>query len=484
MQPLFSTIGFFMNKLSDIKTQFPEWYQDVIYQAELADISPVRGSFVIRPYGCALWENIQKRLDQRIKETGHQNALFPLFIPESFLKREAEHVAGFAPELAVVTHVGGKELEEPLVVRPTSETIIHYMFARWIKSWRDLPLKINQWANMVRWEMRPRAFLRTTEFFWQEGHTAHATLKEASDEVTMMLGEYVDLATNYLAIPVVTGRKSEQEKFPGAVETYTFETLMQDGKALQMGTSHLLSQSFAHSFEMKFQNHDGNLAYPYLTSWGVTTRLIGALVMVHGDQKGLVLPPMIAPIQVVMIPILKKNTDNDAVISMVNYVAEQLKNAGIRVYVDIDASETPGSKFYKWELKGVPVRIEIGARDIQNNVCVLSDRLGMQKENVALDVISSHAESLLRTIHTTMFKRAEARLKTLWYKVEKLAEFGPLLDSQPGFYQTGWCQNSECEDQLKTYKATTRCLLSEKTFTSCFNCTALSRGDVLIARAY
>jgi prolyl-tRNA synthetase len=473
-----------MSKLSDIKTQFPEWYQEVIYQAELADHSPVRGSFVIRPYGCALWENIQKRLDQRIKETGHQNALFPLFIPESFLKREAEHIEGFAPELAIVTHAGGKELEEPLVVRPTSETIIHYMFARWIKSWRDLPLKINQWANIVRWEMRPRAFLRTTEIFWQEGHTAHATLQEASEEVMMMLAEYVDLAENYLAIPVITGRKSEREKFPGAVETYTFETLMQDGKALQMGTSHLLSQSFAHSFEMTFQDKEGNLSYPHLTSWGVTTRLIGALVMVHGDQKGLVLPPMIAPIQVVIIPIFKKNTDSSEVINAVTRLAESLKAEAIRVHLDADESETPGSKFYKWELKGVPVRIEIGARDLENNVCIVSDRLGMHKDAIALTDACSHVVSLLKTIQAAMFKRADERLRSLWYRSSKLTEFGPLLESQPGFYQTGWCQDQACEELLKPYKATTRCLLKEKTFDTCFNCDKPSKGDVLIARSY
>jgi prolyl-tRNA synthetase len=473
-----------MSTLSDIKTQFPEWYQDVIYQAELADQSPVRGSFVIRPYGCALWEIIQKHLDERIKETGHQNALFPLFIPESFLKREAEHIEGFAPELAIVTHAGGKELEERLVVRPTSETIIHYMFARWIKSWRDLPLKINQWANIVRWEMRPRAFLRTTEIFWQEGHTAHATLQEASDEVQTMLGEYVNLAHNWLAIPVITGRKSDQEKFPGAVETYTFESLMQDGKALQMGTSHLLSQSFAHSFEMKFQDADGNLSYPYLTSWGVTTRLIGALVMVHGDQKGLVLPPMVAPVQVVIIPIFKKNTDSSELMRVVDTVTSKLKVVGVRFYVDADAHETPGSKFFKWELKGVPLRIEIGMRDVQSNVCIVADRLGNAKQSISLETIAQELPVLLTSMQQRLFKAAQDRLQSMWYKSARLSEFGPLLDTAPGFYQTGWCQQASCEEQLKAYKATTRCLLAEKTFETCFNCTNPSKGDVLIARSY
>ena len=323
-----------MNKLPDIKNNFAEWYQEVVQQAELADHSPTRGSMVVRPYGCAIWERIKDILDKRIKETGHENAMFPLLIPESFIKREASHVAGFAPELAVVTHAGGKLLEEPLVVRPTSETIIHYMFARWIKSWRDLPMKINQWANVVRWEMRPRAFLRTTEFYWQEGHTAHETYEQAEQEALMMMQEYVNLAHNYLAIPVITGEKTPHERFPGAEKTLTFEAMMQDGKALQMGTSHQLSQKFAESFEIKFQDRDGNLAMPHLTSWGVTTRLIGAIIMVHGDEKGLVLPPKIAPIQVVIIPIFKKGTDNAVILTAVQDIKRAMQARGIRVMLD------------------------------------------------------------------------------------------------------------------------------------------------------
>lgn len=473
-----------MSKLADIKSNFPQWYQDVVYKAELADQSPVRGSFVIPPYGYALWERIQEELDARIKATGHKNASFPLFIPESFLKKEAQHVEGFAPELAVVTHAGGKELEEPLVVRPTSETMIHYMFARWIKSWRDLPLKINQWCNVVRWEMRPRAFLRTTEFFWQEGHTAHATHQEAQEEVLLMLGEYVHLAQNYLAIPVTTGLKSEHERFPGAEETYTFETLMQDGKALQMGTSHLLSQSFAHAFEMMYQDKEGKQAYPYLTSWAVTTRLIGAIVMVHGDQKGLVLPPRIAPIQVVIIPILKKNADNDAVLDAATAITQDLIQQGIRVLNDSDDTETPGAKFYKWELKGVPVRIEIGPRDLAQGMCVMSDRLGTDKVLVPLQEIAGQIPAFLDTVHARMFDAAYQRLKAMWYTAEKLSDFGPQLETSPGFYQTGWCQDHACEQQLKRYKATTRCLLEQKTCTTCFNCDKPSIQDVLVARSY
>lgn len=474
----------YMKTLPDIKKDFAGWYQEIVTEAALADQAPVRGAMVIRPYGYAIWENIRDQLDLRIKATGHQNAAFPLFIPESFLKREAEHVAGFAPELAVVTHAGGKLLEEPLVVRPTSETIIHFMFAKWIKSWRDLPLKINQWANVVRWEMRPRPFLRTTEFFWQEGHTAHATEKEAYDEAYMMLQEYKNLSTDFLAIPVVTGRKSESEKFPGAVFTLTFEGLMQDGKALQMGTSHMLSQSFAHSFEMKFQDKEGNLAYPYLTSWGATTRLIGAVIMVHGDAKGLILPPRIAPIQVVLIPILRKGHDNQPVLDAVEKIKQELEALKIRVHVDADDSKSPGAKFYHWEIRGVPLRVEIGPRDLEQNVVTLADRLSSVKRTVSITTLGQEVPQLLDLMHTEMLALATKRRDEMWYEVAKLAEFGPLLDEKPGFYQTGWCGNLECEAQLKQYKATTRCVLEENAFAECFYCTNPSKADVLVAKSY
>lgn len=474
----------YMNTLPDIKKDFAGWYQEIVSQAELADQAPVRGAMVIRPYGYAIWENIKDQLDKRIRETGHLNAAFPLFIPESFLKKEAEHVAGFAPELAVVTHAGGKELEEPLVVRPTSETIIHFMFAKWIKSWRDLPLKINQWANVVRWEMRPRPFLRTTEFFWQEGHTAHATEQEAHEEAYLMLNEYKNLCTNFLAIPVVTGRKSESEKFPGAVFTLTFEGLMQDGKALQMGTSHFLSQSFAHSFEMKFQDKEGNLSYPYLTSWGATTRLVGAVIMVHGDQKGLVLPPRIAPIQVVIVPILRKGQDNQPVLDKVAQIKLDLEAKGIRVHIDADDSKSPGAKYYHWEVRGVPLRLELGPRDLEQQSAVLVDRLSAQKRTVSLAGLDQEIPSLLDSLHTAMLAAATERRDAMWFKAEKLADFGPQLDEKPGFYQTGWCGNPACEAQLKEYKATTRCVLDEKTFATCFYCTNPSKADVLVAKSY
>jgi prolyl-tRNA synthetase len=439
---------------------------------------------IVRPYGCAIWEIITQILDKRIKQTGHENALFPLFIPESFIRREAKHVEGFAPELAIVTHAGGKELEEPLVVRPTSETIIHHMFSRWIKSWRDLPVKVNQWCNVVRWEMRPRPFLRTTEFFWQEGHTAHATLQEAQQEAHMMMDEYVKLAHDYLAIPVITGEKTPTERFPGAEKTLTFEAVMQDGKALQMGTSHLLSQKFAESFDIKFQDKEGNLAMPYLTSWGVTTRLVGAVVMTHGDQRGLVLPPRIAPIQVIIIPILKKDSDNTAVLQAAQIIKTNLEEVDIRVQLDADETKTPGAKYFKWELKGVPIRIEIGPRDLANNQAVVADRLGLQKQAVPLDALTSHITALLDTVHTQLYERASQKLKSMWHKGDKLVNFGPKIDSEGGLYQVGWCGNAACEQKLKDYKAFTRCLVNEHTASHCFACDTASAMDVLVAKAY
>lgn len=473
-----------MNKLPDIKADFSSWYNEVVYASELADQAPTKGCMVIRPYGYAIWELIQKRMDARIKETGHENAAFPLLIPESFLKQEAKHVAGFAPELAVVTHAGGKQLEEPLVVRPTSETIIHYMFARWMRSWRDLPLKINQWCSVVRWEMRTRPFLRTTEFFWQEGHTAHETYEEAEAETLMMLNEYVNLAHDYLAVPVIAGQKSDTERFPGADKTFTFEAVMQDGKALQMGTSHMISQDFAKAFDMKFQDREGNLSYPYLTSWGITTRLIGAVVMTHGDAKGLVLPPRIAPIQVVIIPIYKAGADTQAIKDAVARIRVEL-GENIRVKIDDNDHETPGTKFYRWELKGVPVRIEIGPRDVVNQQAVIADRLGLVgKKTVALDEIGITVRELLDEIQATMLKRAQERLAAMWHKSAKLSEFGPNLEENNGIYQTGFCGKEACEAELKKYKATTRCLIEENMFPTCFHCDETSNRDVLVAKAY
>lgn len=472
-----------MNKLPDIKTNFPEWYQEVIFQAKLADNAPVRGCMVIRPYGNAIWENIKAVLDRRIKETGHENAIFPLFIPQSFLQKEAEHVEGFAPELAVVTHAGGKELEEPLVVRPTSETMIHHMFAQWIVSWRDLPLKINQWANVVRWEKRPRAFLRTTEFFWQEGHTAHATKQEAQEETLLMLEEYVKLAQDYLAIPVIKGRKTKHEQFPGAEATYTFEAFLMDGKALQMGTSHLLSQSFAHAFDMKFQDKEGNLSYPYLTSWGATTRLVGALIGSHGDERGLILPPNIAPIQVVIVPILRKE-QKEEVLAYVNRIAGELKAAGISVRIDADETQSPGAKFYEWELKGVPLRFEVGPRDMAANVVMTMSRIGKAKETTAVENIASWTKEKLHSIQAELFAIAQNRYATMWHKEDNLSDFAAALQEHNGIYQVGWCQNHDCEALLKPYAASIRCMIEKQEMRVCFGCQKPSLGDVIVGRSY
>lgn len=470
-----------MKKLPNIKTKFSEWYQEVVYSAELAEQAPVRGCIVIRPYGYAIWENIKKILDDKIKKTGHQNAYFPLFIPESFLKKEEKHVEGFAPEVAVVTYAGGKKLEEPLIVRPTSETMIHYMFSKWIKSWRDLPLKINQWANVVRWEMRTRPFLRTSEFLWQEGHTAHETYEEAKEEAYLMLNEYKDLIENYLAIPIVAADKPESERFAGADITLTMEALMQDGKALQMGTSHMLSQSFAKAFEINFQNREGQLSHPYLTSWGVTTRLIGAIIMVHGDQKGLILPPRIAPIQLVIIPIVTEVTKK-AIVSTINSICDQL--SGLRIHVDWDDQKSPGAKYYHWELKGVSLRLELGPKDLEENQVMLVDRVSGFKDAVPLDNVKNEILKRLEFIQTTLFEKAKKYRDKMWHKSKKLKEFSKDLELHGGFYQTGWCRRTECEELVKQAKATIRCVLDTHEFNECFACSSKSKSDVLVAKAY
>ncbi|MFH1644087.1 MAG: proline--tRNA ligase [bacterium] len=473
-----------MKKLADINKDFAQWYQDVIYEAELVDSSPVKGSMVIRPYGYSIWENMQKIVDQKIKQTGTQNAYFPLFIPESFLKKEAEHIEGFSPELAVVTYAGGKNLEEPLVVRPTSETIIYSMFAKWITSWRDLPLKINQWANVVRWELRPRAFIRTTEFLWQEGHTAHATKEEATKMALEALELYKDFMQNYLAIPVIAAEKSAGERFAGAAHTYSTESLMQDGKALQMGTTHVLLHSFPESFDIKFQDKDGELKVPYCSSWGVTTRMIGGLIMTHGDQNGLIIPPKIAPIQVVIIPIYKTETDKNLIFSKVEELENQLKAKNIKVIIDNDEQITPGAKFYKWEIRGIPLRIELGPKDLQNNHVILVDRLEKNKQKVSFDQLTETVLKNLDSLQAKLFERAQKRLKEKWYQGNKLKEFGPKLEKEAGLYQTGWCGSSECEKMFKDYKATIRCVLEENKHSECAVCGKKSGKDILVAKAY
>ncbi len=471
-------------KLPNIENDFAQWYQEVIYSAELSDHSPVRGSMVIRPYGYAIWERIRDILDKKIKDTGHQNAYFPLLIPQSFLQKEKEHIEGFAPEVAVVTIAGSKTLEEPLIVRPTSETMIHYMFSKWIKSWRDLPLKINQWANVIRWELRPRPFLRTTEILRQEGHTAHQTYDQASQEAHKMLMEYKDLIENYLAIPAIAARKPDSERFAGADITLTIESLMQDGKALQMCTSHLLSQNFAKSFDIVFQDQESKAQYPYLTSWGATTRFIGAVIMVHGDQNGLILPPRIAPIQVVIIPILKSKDRDQDVMNACNNICKELKSNNIRVVVDDDNQESPGAKFYKWELKGVPLRIELGARDLDSNSLILVSRISKSKEAINLQEVSKIVEFKLDSIQQELLSRATKMRDNLWFKRAKLKEFAADLENKGGLYQTGWCKRDECEKTVKDAKATIRCVLESNEFSHCFNCNLESCQDIIIAKSY
>jgi prolyl-tRNA synthetase len=481
-------LGKIMNKLADINKDFAQWYQDVLDATQLVEQSPVKGCFVLRPYAYSIWENIQKVLDEKIKETGTQNAYFPLFIPESFLKKEAKHVEGFSPELAVVTHAGGKKLEEPLVVRPTSETMIYYMFEKWIKSWRDLPLKINQWANVVRWELRTRPFLRTTEFLWQEGHTAHLTKEEATEFAQEILQMYKNFIQDYLAIPVITGVKSESERFAGADNTYTIEGLMQDGKALQMGTSHVLAHSFSKSFDIKFQNKDGQMDSPYCTSWGLTTRLIGALIMTHGDQLGLIIPPRIAPIQIVIVPIYRNPQEKDLVLKKVAEISNLLKENGVRIFVDDDEQSTPGSKFFKWEQKGVPLRLEIGPKDIEKNTVVLASRVEQEKSKkktfVPMDNLVNVAKKLLDDIQKSLFQTAKIRLEKNLNKAERLEDFGKILEEKNGLYQVGWCGCAECEAKLKEYKGTIRCLLEAQNNKTCFACSKLARTDVLVAKAY
>ena len=474
-----------MSKLPDITTNFSDWYQEVIYEAELADQAPVRGCIVIRPYGNAIWDEIKLILDKKIKDTGHENALFPLLIPLSFIEKEADHIAGFAPELAIVTHAGGKKLEEALVVRPTSETMVHFMFAKWIKSYRDLPLKINQWANVMRWEKRPRAFLRTSEFFWQEGHTAHESHEEALQETLLMLNEYVDLAQNYLAIPVIKGRKSASEQFPGAEATYTFEGFMLDGKALQMGTSHLLSQNFAKSFDMKYQNKEGQIAYPFLTSWGATTRLVGAIIASHGDQKGLIIPPRVAPIQLVIVPIYRTDEEKALVMMTAYEITSNLKKAGIRAKCDDNDQMKPGAKFFKWELRGIPFRLEIGPRDIANGIAIVASRLTSEKQNIAIDQLVNVLPSMLDEFHHQLLATAQERYKKMWHKIEKLEDFGKQLDEQAGIYQTGWCKDAACEQLLKPFTGSIRCLLEDShEMKECFGCSMPSVVDVIAAKSY
>lgn len=447
-----------VEKLTPMSEDFNEWYTDIIQQAQLADYSPVKGSMVIRPYGYSIWENVQAYLDKRFKETGHQNAYFPLFIPNSFIQKEAEHVEGFSPELATVTHAGGKELEEPLVVRPTSETIINHMFSKWISSHRDLPMLINQWANVVRWEMRTRLFLRTSEFLWQEGHTAHATEEEATEEALKMLDVYSDFAENIAAVSVVKGTKSANERFAGATRTYSIEAMMKDMKALQAGTSHELGQNFSKAFEIQFSDENNELQHPYQTSWGVSTRLIGMIIMAHGDDKGLNLPPKLAPIQVVIVPIIPKEEFKSMVLESVENVKKNFDD-DTRVYVDDRDNLSPGFKFNEWELKGVPLRIEIGPRDIENNSVVVFRRDGeKEKISVPINELNDYVQKELEDIQNKLLESSQKFRESNTVHVDSYDDLIRTLNEKPGFVSCYWHENSEQEDEVKNLtKGTLRC---------------------------
>ncbi|MCQ2602973.1 MAG: proline--tRNA ligase [Clostridia bacterium] len=438
----------FVTEIADMTKDFPQWYTDVILKTELVDYGPVKGTMVIRPYGYEIWEHIQEELNKRFKATGHKNAYFPMFIPLSYLMKEAEHVEGFAPEVALVTHVGNQELEEKLVVRPTSETIIIDMYSKWVHSYRDLPVLINQWANVVRWEKTTRPFLRTSEFLWQEGHTLHATEEEAVKETKQMLEVYREFMQNVLAVDVLVGVKTPKERFAGAVDTYSMEAMMLDGKSLQAGTSHYLGQNFASAFEVKYLDKDGQLKQPYQTSWGVSTRLIGALIMAHGDQRGLKLPPRVAPIQVVIIPIANHK---EGVNEKVDEVANRLKAAGIRVEVD-DRDQSAGWKFNEWEMKGVPIRMEIGPRDIENGVATVARRDTHEKSTIAFDELETAVPALLDDIHETMYQQSKAFLHSHITTCKDMTEFKQALDNQH-FVKAMWCGCRECEDAIKAETA-------------------------------
>ncbi len=472
-------------KITRREDDYTRWYTDVIAAAELADHAPVKGCMVIRPNGYAIWEKMQRALDDMFKATGHQNAYFPMFIPESFLQKEAEHVEGFAPEVAMVTHAGGGKLEEPLVVRPTSETIIWHAYRNWIQSYRDLPLLINQWANVVRWEMRTRLFLRTTEFLWQEGHTAHATYDDAERETVTMLGVYRRFAEEHMAVPVLSGLKSESEKFAGAHHTYSIEAMMQDGKALQAGTSHHLAQGFARAFDVKFQNEKGEMEYVYATSWGVSTRLIGALIMAHGDDRGIIVPPKLAATQLVIVPIFRKPEQRGAVMERIDQLTAGFD--GIGFTVDDREQHSPGWKFNAWEQRGVPLRMEIGPKDMEKNQVVLVRRDNREKNFVSQEGLSQTVREALSGVQDGLYQRASDFRDAHTHEVDDYGTFNEMLDGEGGFLWSHWCGKSDCEEKVKAdTKATIRCIPDEDEAESgvCITCGAPSQRRVVFARAY
>jgi prolyl-tRNA synthetase len=473
----------FVEAITSQAVDFPQWYTDVIKKTDLVDYSDVKGCMVIKPYGYGIWELIQQEMDARFKATGHKNAYFPLFIPESLLKKEQEHVEGFAPEVAWVTQGGNEKLAERLVVRPTSETIICSMYAKWVQSYRDLPLLLNQWCNVVRWEKSTRPFLRTSEFLWQEGHTAHATYDEAQEETLKMLGVYEEFARNVLAIPVVTGQKSEKEKFAGAEKTYTMEALMHDGKALQMGTSHNLGQHFAKVFDIQFLDKDGALKYVWQTSWGTSTRMIGGVIMVHGDDRGLVLPPKVAPVQAAILPIAMHK---EGVLERARELLNELRSAGIRAEID-EREQSAGWKFNEWEMKGVPLRIELGPRDIENGVATLVRRDSLEKFTLPLSGLGQATSDLMQKIHDGLLNKALEMRESHTYLAQNFGEFEDGINNKKGFVKAMWCGERACEEEIKEKTgATTRCMPFEQEHFSdvCVHCGKPAKHMTYFAKAY
>jgi prolyl-tRNA synthetase len=467
---------------------FSEWYTEVVLKSGMAEYAPIKGCMILREQSYAVWEKIQEVFNGKIKETGHRNVYFPMFIPESFLKKEAEHFEGFVPEVAWVTEGGSTKLEEKLAIRPTSETIIYATFAKWIRSWRDLPIKINQWCNIVRWETKAtKPFLRTREFLWQEGHTAHVTSEEAEKEVTDILGEYKDVMENYLAIPVLVGVKTDSEKFAGALYTTTLEAMMPDGKALQMGTSHNLGQNFAKVFDIKFIGEDEKEHQVWQTSWGISTRLIGALVMVHGDDRGLVMPPKVAPVQVVIVPITYKAADSAAILEKAKEILEKLKAKGVTVVLDDRAEYTPGWKFNEWELKGVPVRIEIGPRDLKQEQVTLARRDTYQKSTAKMGEAVQAVEKLLEEIQNSLYAKAKAALEEKITTVQDYDGFQKVLRDKGGFIKAVWCGKAECEAKIKEETGATIRLIpfeKEKAVANCVYCGEKNGEMVYFAKSY
>ena len=476
----------FVKEVTPQSTDFSQWYLDVVLKAELMDYAPVKGCMAIRPYGYAIWENIQQLLGGRIKATGHKNAYFPLFIPQSLLQKEADHVEGFAPEVALVTHGGGEELAEKLVVRPTSEAIICSMYAKWIQSWRDLPLLINQWCNVVRWEKNTRPFLRTSEFLWQEGHTVHATEEEAEEETLKMLGVYRDFVENELAVPVVPGRKTEKEKFAGAMRTYSIEALMSDGRALQAATSHNLGQHFARVFEIQYLDKNDTLQYAWQTSWGASTRLIGALIMVHGDDRGLRMPPRVAPVQVVIVPIIMKKK-REEVLAKARELTERF-NDTLRVELDDREGYSPGWKFNEWEMKGVPLRLEVGPRDLENGGVMAVRRDTGEKIFVAETDLEQQLPLLLQEIQQGLFEQALEFRKNNTHHANDFEQFAEIIATKRGFVLAHWCGEAACEEKIKEKtKATIRCLPLEEVEGGDGPCLCCNKGrgkKAYFARAY